>query len=89
MISKPVCDAVAKRAKAIRRSNGQSQTESEKDPEEARLKVKPERLARASMQLAPSTRLLEELEVGTVSRGEQGRQLSLVNGSGSIHWRVP
>ena len=50
--------------------------------------MKPERLARASMQPAPSTRLLEELEVGTgrlsVSRGEQGGQLSLVNGSREV-----
>ena len=63
-----------------------------KDPEEVRLKVKPERFARASGQPAPSTKQPEKLEEGTgslpVSRSEQG-QLSLVNGSREITLGTP
>ena len=49
VIPKPVSDAVAQRAEAVRRGNRQTQTKPEKDAKKGGVDVKPERLRRTSM----------------------------------------
>ena len=86
MVSEAVRHPVAERAVALRRCDGEAEAHAKQNTEERRLKSQAKGFSRAGLQPSASTRLLQQLQVGTIgfagAGGNQGLELSSVQGGG-------
>ena len=79
MIAEAVCNPIAESAIAIGRCNGEAEAHVEKHTEKGRLKRQAKGISRTCMQPRPSSRLLQDLQVGlrclTLNRANQRPEL--------------
>ena len=81
MVSEAVRHPVAERAVALRRCDGEAEAHAKQNTEERRLKSQAKRFSRAGLQPSASTRLLQQLQVGTIGFAGAGGNHSAAHAS--------